>query len=225
MNLATLIDRYRSVGRSIKWLTWLVGVLVGYFAVVEPLLDWRTSLNTRADALAASLDREHELAAAAQSPGSTLAVSRAMFGTPMLPGPDAARKQAFSARVNAIFRDHDVVPRITERQSPVRDAQASALVDPEFRVERLVLDLSFEASPDTVAKILAELEKAEEVSGVNRLSVRKVTDAPRGSGGAGRDTPGRIVRAQISVETWLSVKSAGVVGFGSPDYSIARSTR
>lgn len=205
MTIASLIDRYKTLPRSARWLGWLVAIVVGYFAIVEPLLDWRTSLNTKADALAASLDRENELASAASSAGSTVAVSHAMFGSPMLPGTDAVRKQAFSSRVNAILRDHQIIARITERQIPLRDPQAAALVDPEFRVERLVLDLSFEASPETVAKLLADLEKAEEVSGVGRLSVRKVTDAPRGS-----KDPGRLVRAQISVETWLAVKSTAV---------------
>lgn len=213
MNLAALIDRYRALPRSARWLGWLVAALVGYFGVVEPLLDWRTELNIRADALAASLQREQELASAAANTGSTIAVSRAMFGAPMLPGPDAARKQAFSSRVNAILRDHQVIARITERQTPLRDPQASALVDPEFRVERLVLDLAFEASPETVAGVLADLEKSEEVSGVGRLSVRKVVDGPRaGGGGAGRESAGRLVRAQISVETWLAVKSTTSLG-------------
>lgn len=220
MTLAALIDRYNALPRSARWLGWLVALLVGYFGVVEPLLDWRTSLNQHADDLAARLDREHQLASDAATPGSTIAVSRAMFGAPMLPGADAVRKQAFSSRVNAILRDHQVIARITERQTPVREAQASSLVDPEFRVERLVLDLTFEASPDTVATILADLEKSEEVSAVGRLSVRKITDAPRSGGGGGgrdsRESTGRIVRAQISVETWLAVKNTTAVGLAGP---------
>ncbi len=207
MNADLLIERFRALPRSVRWLAWLVAALVGYFGVVEPLLDWRTSLEARADALALSLEREQQLAAAASSTSSTLAVSRAMFGAPLLPGPDAARKQAFSARVNAILRDHNVVARITERQTPLREPQAASLVDPEFRVERLVLDLTFEAAPDTVAKVLADLEKAEEVSGVGRLSVRKATETSRPGS---KDAPARIVRAQISVETWIAVKSSAL---------------
>jgi hypothetical protein len=220
VTFASLLDRYGALPRSMRWLSWLVALLVGYFAVVEPLLDWRNTLEARADALAASLAREQELNSSSSSAGSTIAVSRAMFGVPLLPGPDAARKQAFSARVNAIFRDHHVTPRITERQTPVRDSQAASLVDPEYRVERLVLDLSFEAPPETVTAILAELEKSEEVSAVGRLSVRKATEGQRPGA---REAPSRVVRAQISVETWLSVKStAPAVGAAGASAGLAR---
>jgi hypothetical protein len=81
-------------------------------------------------------------------------------------------------------------------------------------VERVVLDLTFEAPPETVMAIVSELEHAREVAAVARVDMRKAEARSGESGGGGSGE--RTVRATISPEAWVLTGPTLASPGGSP---------
>ena len=202
----TLLARYAALPRAARWLILGGAFFVVYFAVIEPVLKRTYDLNTSADALAASLARERRLAAAWSDSNTPAAAAKAAFGSPALPGPIEPRSRALYTRVSKIFEAHNIVPDIAERRVPLRADQVQALAGGGSRIDRFILDLTFEASPETAAEILAELERSEEVAAVGRVQIRRL-DASR-AGASGEGGP-RRVRAVLSPEAWVIIPGAG----------------
>jgi hypothetical protein len=61
-------------------------------------------------------------------------------------------------------------------------------------IDRLILEVTFEADPSTVISVLADLEKAPEVTTVSRVRIDKTNN---------RDDTVRTVRATITPEAWI----------------------
>jgi hypothetical protein len=81
----------------------------------------------------------------------------------------------------------------------------NAAVGTGSRVRRIVRDVTFEATPDTMTLILADLERAPEVSTISNVSARKTT----GSGNRGGSS--RNLSIRIAVETWGLAREAAPV--------------
>ena len=92
--------------------------------------------------------------------------------------------------------------RDLEAGAPLRDANADTLAGPGNRVDRFILDLTFEATPETAAAVIADLESAEEVAAVGRVQMRRV-EAGRGERSSGR------IRVTLSPEAWILVPAGG----------------
>src|SRR5438876_420265 len=81
-------------------------------------------------------------------------------------------------------------PRPPPRPPPPPHARA---VTPEERVERRISEIQFDAAPEVVTEILADLERAPEVSAVSRVEMRR----------ADREGASRQLHATIAAETWV----------------------
>lgn len=200
--MSALLQRYLSLPRAARWSVLAGAAILVYFLVVEKVVTRTSRLNTAADATAAALTHERELAEGWAGPGRPLAAARDAFGAPALPGPDARSKQALYERVNQILDKHKVArPEIGERYAPLRDDRADKFLDGTERIDRLILDLTFEADPATVIAVLADLEQSDEVAAVSRVQLRRLDAGRSGQG------PSRHVRAVLSPEAWVRVST------------------
>jgi len=197
--MSPLVERWRSLPRAARWLIAFGLIVVLYFAVAEPALDWRARASARADALEAGLARQAERAAGTSADAAALALAASRFGSPSLPGGEE-RIRELNRRVEDIFSRHTVSNLTIRARSPAslgREALAGA-VPQGLQAQRAALDIEFEASPETTSAVLAELEGAPEVAAVGRLTLRR-TD---------RDGRKRVA-VSVSPEAWIIAPARG----------------
>ncbi len=189
--MSGLLETYRSLPRAARWGVAAVGAVLGYFVVVEPVVDTTLSLNARADARAEAI-REVRIEGASES----TALGLRMHGQVDLPGDARERAVAFDRRVLAVLESHAVKDHTsTTRTVPLTTGPLLAALAPtNQRVERRIREVQFEASPEALSGVLADLERTPEVAAVSRVQIRKGDDG------------GRAIRATVAVETWVLTK-------------------
>ena len=212
-----LLLKYNSLPRAGKWLVWALAVIVAYFGVVEPVLNATNAARARADTLAAGLDKERALTSPDSDQGRILENGRRSFGEPYLPEDPNNRPEALHSLVDTILEKRGVSSRVkSERRIRIAGDEAVKLLGPlaaSSVVERLILDVTFEAAPDTIVAILADLEQAKEVAAVSRVEIRRL-DTGGGRSGAPASNA-KIVKATLSPEAWIVTRSTGLASAGA----------
>jgi hypothetical protein len=208
--MENLFAQYRALPRAARWALLATAGILLYFLAVEPTLDATNRLNVRADQLALGLRQEAALKATDSSPGRAIADGLQAFGQPVLPTDKAAAPDAIHRIVDAVLTRHGITKRTkNERLLPIRGDELTALLgpgtSPQMAVDRLVIDITFDAAPETVVAILGELEQAHEITAIARVEMRKA-DAGR-SPGAAPESSSRIVKATISPEAWIAYEA------------------
>ncbi len=191
--MSRVSDIYRGLPRAGRWGVWAGAGLLGYFAVVEPIMDKTNALNSRADARAQAIA---EVRSGGGAGAADLGLRR--FGHVEPPGDPRERNVAFNRRVLEILETHALKDHAsTTRNAPLNAGPLlTALAPSHQKVERHIREVQFEATPETLAAVIADLERTPEVAAVSRVQIRK----PEGGG--------RIVRATIAAEAW-SVQKKG----------------
>lgn len=216
-----LIARFAAMPRAARWLI-LGGVGIGaYFALVEPVLDATAKLNAACASRLARLEtaaRDHPTDSSVES-DVKLGVQR--YGLVSMPGAPKDRSEALNRRIAQVLMAHSVRDvTTTVKETPLSGnalarelsaggsgGAASAESGSDIRVDRLVTELQFEASPETVAAVVADLEKSPEIATVSRLQVRKAVASGGGGGGNGsKGSSSRLVKAVIAAEAWQTVR-------------------
>lgn len=200
--MSTAAERFRSLPRAVRWLGVFVLLLAGYFLVCEPVIDLTNKVSARADDKAAKL-------AAAESNVETLSAAYGdvksglqRHGPILLPGEPKARSEALNKRINAVLQSHSVRDHTaTAKEVSLSPGPLAKAIGETNTVERLVMELQFEASPETVAAVLADLERSPEVSMVSRFQVRRSTPAS-----GGKSSGPRTLKATLAVEGWQLVR-------------------
>lgn len=212
-----LVESFRSLPRSARWLITAAAGFVVYFLVIEPLLDRTNAYDAQADAVESNLRRAASLSDENSEDGRIVANGMRTFGLPHLPDAAAARPEAIQRVVDRILEDHAVTSRTkTERNATLTGDRARELAG-DARIERYVIEVSFEASQEAVAAIVADLERAPGVSAVSRVKIDRtavrgtfvddfgLANSPVGGSGADGNGGGRV-RATISAEAWVLIR-------------------
>lgn len=201
-----LLDAYLRMPRAGRWLV-LFAVFVGaYLLVIEPVLDATNAARTRADNLESALRRERQLLAPESDTGRMLELGMENFGLPRHPAEPGARPEALQRTVNAVLIKHGVTnATYSERSAAIRSDDAVGVVGLGNRLDRYVLDVSFDAEPSVVVAILSDLERSRDVTAVSRVRIDK---SGAGRSRSGQSGAGRDVRASIAVETWIAAPDA-----------------
>lgn len=178
----TLAQRYRALPRAGKWLVVAGVALVGYFAIVEPLLAWSARVRGEADALQARLEARAQTSERVGGSAGELAQAISTYGTPALPRPGdpvPALERAISSALSA----HGVSPRRREPRTPaplLASDNQPARIGSSDRVSRVGVEVTLECTTEQLAKVLHDLEAAPQVASISRLSVRKASDGRSG---------------------------------------------
>lgn len=194
-----LIMRFRALPRALRWLVMAGAVFVLYFIVVEPMLDLTATMQIRADRLATGLVEQAEARREATGVGQALALGTVRYGAVLGPG-GPERSGELNARVEQILGEHRVTGRRISVRAGValgRNAMAGAI--PETRqVERIILDIDFESTPETAFDVISAMERAPEIAAVGRVQIRRLD---RGEG--------RLVQVSLSPEAWVLAPKGG----------------
>lgn len=197
-----LIDAYFRMPRAGRWLVLFVLFVGAYLLVVEPALDATNAARSRADNLESALQRERRLLAPESDTGQMLELGMENFGLPRHPAEPGARPEVLQRTVNAVLIRHGVTnATYSERSAAIRSDEAAGVVGLGNRLDRYVLDVSFDAEPAVVVAILSDLENARDVTAVSRVRIDK---SGAGRSRTGQTGTGRDVRASIAVETWIA---------------------
>lgn len=194
LNQSPLVARWRTMPRAMRWAVIALVAMGAYFAAVEPALAAMSKWSSRADGKQAQLDKYHSGRAARKEADAAAALGVTRFGLVEAPGDATQRSLAFNRKVAEVLEKNGIQrPTTSSRQVPVSNNSALARqMGNDFRVERLVSDVSFDAEPEQIAKVVAELEKTPEISTVSRVQIRQIAG----------DSNGRLVRATLAVEAW-----------------------
>lgn len=203
--IRALAERWVLLPRSIRWLMLAATAAAIYFAVVEPVLDATVSYSTRADQLQAGLDRSRERRAEDSEAGRALMLGATRFGNPLAPSARGAsgaddRSAAINARIESILRDRNLRALSIKARAltPLGRNAFAGVIGLDEQAHRLVIDLDFEADPESAMTVIADLERAPEFSSIGRLSLR------------GLDREGqRLVQVSVSPEAWIITRKGG----------------
>jgi hypothetical protein len=182
---------YKSLPRAGQWLVWGLVCVAAYFGLVEPVMDQTSSIGSKADAAASALVSYESGRTTQDREAGEISRGLRQFGPVLLPGEAGERSGAFNRRITEILDKQGVkYPTSTTRTAPLTSGPLDKTMPAGQRVERLIRDLQFDATPEQVTAVLAALERSPEVAAVSRVQIR------RAAGGAGS----RTVRANITVE-------------------------
>lgn len=209
--IARISEWFRNLPRAARWGVLAGLVIVGYFLVVEPVLDRTNHYAARADATENSLRRAANLLSGDSDDGQAVRVGTANFGSPQSPTGGAIRPEAIQRAVDEVLEDHGITNRTkTERRSDLTGDKARALA-PDGKIVRLIVEVSFEADQAVVARIIADLERSPVVSAVSRIKIDRTAVGGRFVEDSGEGSSGKV-RATISAESWVYSRSTGPTG-------------
>jgi len=192
--MGRLLEFYRGLPRSGKWLVWAAVLLVAYFGVVEPALDATARLVVRGDQLARRLDAARDDAGERGAQLAAVQLGASRFGDVALPGDPNLRPADLDARIDEILDARGVASH-TVRSSAGRlsEGPLTRALGQDARVQTIGRDVTFTASPEVVTAVLADLERAPEVARITRVDLSPADD--RAS---------RSVQTAIALEAWAS---------------------
>jgi len=197
--MKSLLQRFRAMPRSARWLAvFAVGVLA-YFFIAEPGIDFFVKQRTRGDGALAALTRYAGADDAFRAAGDTALLGVRHFGEVEYPADPESRSLTFNTVVDDILRKHGITGQTsTNRQTPLgAGGPLVKKVGNDVRVERLTKVLEFEAEPDVLSRILADLEQQPIVATISNLQIRQ---------NEGRDRTSQNVSVSLTVEAWALVR-------------------
>lgn len=203
--LSSFSETYNRVPRAMRWLIVFGVFILGYYLVLEPSLDSANQARDRADRLETALRRDRAMLASGGRRGGELDRSVTVYGLPRHPTEPDARPENLQRAVNKILMDQGISnATYSERSGVIPADKAVAVVGQAARLERFVLDVTFETTPERAMSILATLEQTPEVTAISRVKIDKSTNS------RDRDSGGRIVRVNIAVESWIAGRAPGI---------------
>src|SRR4051812_40934406 len=157
--MSPLLARYNAMPRTIRWALWAGVVLIAYLAVIDPLVIAQASaLHARAKDMAAKLVSLDADVRSGRSADVAKAIAR--YGSVAPPSNDPERAtQLFNATIYEVMKKHGITKFSSPlRTAPIGPGPLAKTVAADERVERRIVDVQFDATPEEVAGILADME-------------------------------------------------------------------
>ncbi|CAG1003563.1 hypothetical protein PHYC_03075 [Phycisphaerales bacterium] len=198
--MSMIVQRYRGLPRSARWLVWLLALVVAYFGLVERVLDFYAYWRAEGDRSEAGLVKLAEAGDIVKRAGNTALDGVKHFGGVDYPGDPNARVRVFNKAVTEILSKHSISGETsTTRTMPLTgNGPLVKKLPANFRIDRVTRVLEFEAEPDAIVKVIADLEQSPLVSTISNVQIMRQAE--------GRDQSSRHVHASITVETWVMAK-------------------
>lgn len=194
--MSGLLARYQSLPRAGRWAVIGLAVVVAYFAAVEPAITMYNGIASEADKRAARLASYAKERAARSNAETTIASGVARYGIVEYPGDPEQRSVAFNKQISEIMTKHGLKEDSTTRTAALGAGPLLGAVGSDKRVERLVKELTFSATPEKVVAVVNDLEASPIIAAVSKVQIRVPGESER---------DGRNVRASVAVEAWVVV--------------------
>jgi hypothetical protein len=193
--VSALLAGYRALPRAGRWLVWAALLLALYFAAIEPAVDRAARLNRTADAAGAALVSYEQGRNAREQQQAAIKRGLRLFGAVDLPADAAERSVAFNRRIAEVLEKQGIKGHsTTTRTAPLNAGGGDGVAPGGQRVERLVKELQFDATPEQLSAVLAQLEQSPEVASVSKVQVKRAPEGQPHSAGP------RALRASLTVE-------------------------
>lgn len=204
--VAVAMAKYNALPRSGRWLVWLGAFLGVYFAAIDPVLARRAALASEASRIEAALSAKAQARTRVAESERVVAQGAGFFGRPALPAASVDNSALFEARINQVFAANKVSPRITYRDPVLFTGDTPKVLGGGQKLERLVVELSFETDVITLVNILKDLEHAKEIAAVSKIGLRKQAAPSRRPGDAGP------LLVNLTAEAWALASTSAVGG-------------
>lgn len=207
--MSALVTWISGLPRAARWAALAAVVFGGYFLVVEPVLEQTNRLSAQADVIERNLRRASELGSDDSDEGRVIANGLRAFGTPRAPvvADGVDRGGSVQRIVDGILASHGVNNASrTERSAQLTGDRARELA-PDGKIQREMVEVSFEADQRVVAAVIADLERSSGISAVSRVKLDRTSVGNRFAEQSGA-SPG-TVRASLTAEAWVFVRSGG----------------
>jgi hypothetical protein len=189
----TLAEHIRAMPRATRWALAGLAAVAAYFAVVEPVLDYRGKLEGQAQAAEARLAAYRRETEERREAAAAIERGESRFTKVAFPGEADRSAEELNRRVNEVLDANGIRERtLRSRGAPLGTSSLDKVLRPTDRIDRRIIEIQFEASPEQAAAALAGLEQSPEVTNVSRVQLD-------------RSPNGRMVRASFSVEAWVRV--------------------
>lgn len=182
-----LVDRFLSLPAL-----WRVGVIVAVTLLVILVAQdyvWPTAdeWNKESDRISRIIDQSRDLDKAIDRKIERVATALGPIEVPRSASPGATRLEE---TVGTILERNGIVPKIDARTGS-RLASASPISEVAGgRVQRLVCELDFKTNPDTLIKVIRELEAEPEIESISSLRLERIDDGPQ-------------LEVALSIEAWV----------------------
>ena len=194
----SLWERVLALPFVVKCALGAVLVAGAYFGVVEPVLEKSGEMGGKASALEASLETYAQSKAKLDAAADAVKLGERQFGVLAVPEDPSKRSTEFSSAVDEVMKKHSIDGvTSSNRNTPVDKGPLVTQLAATNRVEKIVKDLTFLATPEQLAGALADLEKEPLVTSISRVSARQSD---------GQERFDRKLRCSVVVETWVIVK-------------------
>lgn len=189
-----LSQRWKALPPVVKFGVGAAAFAAAYFAAIEPAID---AINRDGGK---SASNETALIEYARSGGRLRAANETVsrgsreFGEVALPGDPQSRPSEFNSAVDAVLSTHKVEGvTSTSRTAPLATGPLTKYLGTGQKVDRVMKELSFNATPEALHAVLADLERTPQVAAISRVQVRQGDD---------REKADRLLKVSISLETW-----------------------
>ncbi|MGQ0627968.1 MAG: GspMb/PilO family protein [Phycisphaerales bacterium] len=195
-----IVTRWRTAPRALKWGLAFLAFIALYFGAIEPAVNSLNELNLKADNLAKDLREKAKVREETAGAARLVEQATGFFGRPTLPETQKDRQARLERRVNQIFSAHKVSGQRTQYRdpSPLSGDTPKALAPAGRRLDKLIVELSFETDTETLAAIVRELESAPEIATISRVQLR------RQSGGRNRSNEIGPLPVTLTAEAWAT---------------------
>lgn len=184
----------------VKFALAAVVVAGAYFGIVEPVLERSSEMAGKASALEASLETYAQSKSKLDAAADAVRLGERQFGVLAVPEDPSKRSTEFSSAVDGVMKKHQIDGvTSSNRNTSVDKGPLVNQIPATNRVEKIVKDLTFLATPEQLAGALADLEKEPLVTSISRVSARQSD---------GQERFDRKLRCSIVLETWVIVKKS-----------------
>jgi len=200
-----IVEWFKSLPRAARWGIAAAAVFGLYFLGVEPILERTNRYASSADGIESNLRRATDLAGEDSEDGRVLVAGMKAYGRPHLPGAAASRPEAIQRAVDEVLEQRGVTSRTkTERTATLTGDKARAIAG-EGKIERYIVEVSFEADQTIVAQVIADLERSPVVSAVSRIKIDRTAIGSRFAEDEAKNGIGKV-RATINAESWVLLR-------------------
>lgn len=170
-----------------------------YFVILEPSIDAYNRIATRGDTKQTQIVTASSGGDALKKASTSVGMGVLHYGQVRFPGDPQSTPAEFNRIVTDILDRHQISNRTAStRSGSLRaDSPLARALPKEDKIDRIVQDLQFDATPEAAFAVIADLERQPIVANISRVQIRK--DAGRG-GQAG------TVRVSMAVEAWVRVR-------------------
>lgn len=171
---STFSTSYQKLPRAGKWGMWLVVVVIAYFGVLEPAIEWSSRKAAQAEKLEKSLASRTRLAQDADNSARVVERGIVGLGSPKAPRSNIADPMGFLSQKTAdLAQKHNItVKRRTRRgNTPVNNFEWNG-----SKVERVSLELVVECDTERFVALLKDLEASPDITDVVSVRMNKVNE-------------------------------------------------